>query len=106
MKFGLSDAELEFLRGVAVLPFSSMGLSVFCFGSRARGDHNRFSDIDLMLEGGKSPSAEKLKSEIEEILSNSNFPYKVELVFREDYAPAYTQGYLRDRKSFQDDRVD
>lgn len=74
MKFGLSDTELEYQRQEVVLPFSRLGLSIFCFGSRARGDHNRFSDTDLIIEGRKSPAAELLQSDIEEILSNSNFP--------------------------------
>ncbi len=101
MKFGLSSSEFEYLRETVVIPFKKIGLTVFCFGSRARGTHSRYSDLDLMIEGEKSEQAEQLRAQTAERLSESHFPYKVDLVFREDYVATYLEGYLTDRKPLE-----
>lgn len=98
MKFGLTAEELKFIEDTIARPLNALGLKVYCFGSRARGTHALYSDLDLMIEGPKDSKSQILKSQIEEILTNSNFPYKIDLVFFEDYALSYREGYLADRK--------
>ena len=49
MAFGLSDALIAEIAALA----RACGLDrVILFGSRARGDHRRTSDIDLAVSGG------------------------------------------------------
>lgn len=98
MKFGLKPLEYNYIQETVIAPLAALNLKVFCFGSRARGTHSKFSDLDLMIEGTKTKNAEILKSKIEEVLSNGNFPLKVDLVFIDDFAQSYKDNYLNERK--------
>ena len=64
---------------------------MFCYGSRARGDHQPYSDLDIMVESNHDLST--LISLLQEKLSNSNFPYKIDLVEYRDFADSYKEGY-------------
>lgn len=97
MKFGLSCDEYKFISEVLVVPLQTKNLRVFCFGSRARGSYGKFSDLDLMIEGKKNQATDELKSLVLEKISKSNFPYKVDLVFLEDFSPAYQDNYQKER---------
>jgi uncharacterized protein len=57
---------------------------VFVFGSRARGNHHRFSDLDIGIMGEK-PLPISVIGELEDKLHESRIPYKVEVV---DFATA------------------
>lgn len=95
MKYGLNDAQLQFLDKTVVRPLRDHGARVWLFGSRARGDHKPFSDIDIMVESNvdlRGPI-----SEIQEILTESSLPFKVDLVQDRDFAISYRPGYLQDR---------
>lgn len=100
MTFGLSDSEYQFILMEVVAPIKKMGGRVWCYGSRARGDHRRFSDLDLMVEANRDLSAEL--SEIREKLSNSNFPYKVDLVLLSEFADSYKAGFEKDKRLFDE----
>lgn len=96
MKFGLTDEQYNQILEIIVKPLMKKGAKVYCYGSRARGDHQKFSDIDLMVE---SSSKDKLKiPDLQENIQNSNFPFKVDLVHISDFAESYKSSYLRDRK--------
>lgn len=97
MRFGLKPDEHDYITKNIINPLIKLNLKVFCFGSRARGTHAKFSDLDLMIEGPKTLEAEKLKSSLQERLSQENFPYKVDLVFFEEYAKTYHETYFKDR---------
>jgi predicted nucleotidyltransferase len=100
MKYGLTQAQYDFVFAEAVQPLSALGLTVFVYGSRARSSHHQFSDLDLMIEGPKTTQAEKLVATIQEKFSNRNFPYKVDLVFLSDFAESYKPGYEKDKIKF------
>jgi predicted nucleotidyltransferase len=94
--FGLTPAECRFIQERVVAPLEAQGAAVFCFGSRARGDNMAFSDLDLMVESDADLSA--TIGQLQEQLSSSNFPYKVDLVQFRQFAEEYRAGYLRDRR--------
>jgi uncharacterized protein len=96
MKFGLSAEQFHFITSVVAAPLTKLGAVVWCYGSRARGQHAPFSDLDLMVEAARDLSAEI--GQIREILQNSDFPFKVDLVRLEDFPKSY-------RKGFEDDKV-
>ncbi len=52
---------------------------VFIFGSRANGKAEKFSDYDIGILGRK-PVPGNIMIEIEEILEESDLPYRVDLV--------------------------
>lgn len=95
MRFGLTADQYQFIHETAVIPLRRNGNEVYCFGSRARGDHRPFSDLDLMVEG--KAEARSLVAKINEALSNSNFPFKVDLVLLEEFAASYVDSYKKDR---------
>jgi len=96
--FGLLTSEYDYIHKTVVLPLASLGAKVYCFGSRARGTHSKFSDLDLMIEADNDLSA--LIGELQEQLTQSDFPYKVDLVEFRHFAEAYKAGYLRERRLF------
>lgn len=53
-------------------------MDLFLFGSRARGDDNKFSDVDLGIY--KKKDVDLKISLLREILENSNLPFKVDIV--------------------------
>tara|TARA_B100001248_G_scaffold262158_1_gene256438 strand:+ start:427 stop:729 length:303 start_codon:yes stop_codon:yes gene_type:complete len=99
MKFGLTKEEFQFIYESVVQPLEKLGAKVFCYGSRARGDYNKFSDLDIMVEGGSN--LDGILSSIREKLVNSNFPYKVDLVEYKHFADSYKKGYNNDKVPFQ-----
>ena len=97
MKFGLTPAEYQFITNL-LNPLQNKGVVIWCFGSRARGNHQPFSDLDLMIESVSDFSKEI--GEINELLIESNFPYKVDIVQEKDFADSYRAEYLKDRVHF------
>lgn len=98
MKFGITKEHYDYIYNNVILPLKAKGAEVYCYGSRARGDHQPFSDLDLMVE---SESKNNLKLEdIIELLQKSNFPYKVDLVHISDFADSYKKSYQADRVLF------
>jgi len=95
--FGLTSEQFSFIDQQVVKPLEAKACRVFCYGSRARGDHKTFSDLDLMIEGEVSLEIEKILSEMRERLTESNFPIKVEIVRLDQFAAAYKAGYEQDK---------
>ena len=99
MRFGLNDKEFDILTNTLIMPLKSRGAEVWIFGSRARGDHHRYSDIDILYklkDGSKLPSGfiYDLKTQIEE----ARIPYKVDLVNDADFAESYRTSLEKDKK--------
>lgn len=95
MKFGLTEQQYQYIQEIVVVPLKKQGATVWIFGSRARGEHTEFSDIDIMVE-----SAEDISSnvgEIKETLENGNFPYIVDIVQNKDFAESYRESFERDK---------
>ncbi len=97
MTFGLSDDQYEILDSLLISPLKNKGYSIWVFGSRARGDHHRFSDIDLLYAAPDNGEDSLLVSKILEDLTNSNLTIKVDLVNNESLAESYRENVLRDR---------
>jgi predicted nucleotidyltransferase len=93
MKYGLTPPQFEYIQNEVINPLSQLGAKVFCFGSRCRGSNHAFSDLDLMIEGQKNLALERLASQIQEKVTEGSFPYKVDLVFLEDFALSYRDNY-------------
>ena len=98
MNFGLSDEQYQFILQQVVKPLEAECAKVWCFGSRARGDHKKFSDLDLLIESEHDISA--VLGDIEEQLIESNFPFKVDLVQSEYLAETYRYSVEQDKVLF------
>ncbi|MBI4925100.1 MAG: nucleotidyltransferase domain-containing protein [Bdellovibrio sp.] len=77
MKISIAANELKWIRKEInkILPQSK----ILAFGSRVRGDHKSFSDLDLSLDCGSPIPLEKL-SLLKEIFSQSTLPYSIDLI--------------------------
>ena len=64
------------------------GVRAFVFGSRAHGGARQYSDLDLALEWDR-PLGLALIGQIAEALSESDLPYKVDIVDLATAAPAF-----------------
>ena len=98
MKFGLTDQQFQILDDLLIKPLKSHGVTVWIFGSRARGDHKTFSDIDIIYEIKESNSLPLgFISDLRETIEESRLPYKVDLVDFKDMADSYKSTALSDR---------
>lgn len=96
--FGLSDKDFTFIVQTLVNPIQAQGGKVFCFGSRAREDNKKFSDLDLLIRG--DDSLKPLLFKIQETLEESNFPYKVDIVFEKELAESYRENVEKELRTF------
>ena len=99
MTFGLSPKQWKLLKEKVFCPLIKSNSQVFVFGSRARGDFKRFSDIDILVESTNADATRTLLSKINEDLEESNLSIKVDLVLLQDLAESYTEQVLRERKA-------
>lgn len=96
MNFGLSGKDFDFIQNNAIKKLWSLDATVWVFGSRARGDHKEFSDLDLYIESKDDISKEI--DQIEETLIESDLPIKVDIVLSSNFAESY-------RTSLDSDKV-
>lgn len=81
MKFSLSPSQFQILEHLAIAPLREAHAKIYVFGSRSRGDHHLFSDLDLLIkESNTHPLSDTLLSKIREDLEESNLTIKVDLV--------------------------
>lgn len=98
MKFGLSNEQFQILNQIVVSPLKSHGATVWIFGSRARGDHKPFSDVDIMYDNKDSTQFPKgFISHLREEIQESRLPFKVDLVDLNEMAESYKSGALAER---------
>ena len=71
--------SLEQIKSVILDAFRDDDIRIILFGSRARGDYNRRSDIDIGILPRKKYNYKKLIF-LKEKLENINIPYKVDIV--------------------------
>ena len=90
----MREAHIRILRE-ALCAHLPRDVRVWVFGSRAHGGARRYSDLDLALEWGR-PLDVDLMGLIAEALSESDLPYKVDLVDLTLVDPAFKARVLRD----------
>lgn len=98
MKFGLNSKDIDLINAEIS---SNLGHTknprVFIFGSRAKGTHRKYSDIDLLLKA-ESYDLEKL-SKMD--FSKLDIPYVIDFVLDKDLFEEYRQGITSDLKPFE-----
>lgn len=77
MSPAVADEELRIIREILarVLPQAR----VMIYGSRARGTHRRYSDLDLALMTER-PLDLSVRAELSEAFSESDLPYRVDIL--------------------------
>jgi predicted nucleotidyltransferase len=95
MKFGLSDQEYHLLDTALFLPLKQKNARIFVFGSRARGNHHPYSDVDILVQSDRDLS--NFISQLIEDIEASNFPYKIDVVEERNLAESYQASITRDK---------
>jgi uncharacterized protein len=96
--FGLSQQQLDLIREIFQRRIDGhVTLKVWIFGSRARGTHRPYSDLDLLLEA-TPPLSETYLDRLNEDFEESELPYKVDLVPQEKLLDAYRGQVMTERK--------
>lgn len=88
MKFGLSKDNWDFLEKTLIQKIKASGNKAFIFGSRAKGSHHPFSDVDILIEDFNLINKSVISDAIEK-MEESTFPYKVDVVFLSELAESY-----------------
>lgn len=96
MMFGLTQQEYRFLWDQLVFPLQEAGCQVWCFGSRAVGTHQKFSDVDILVQCPCDMELGAFREKLEE----SHFPFKVDLVKDKDLAETYRKNVEPQKKVF------
>ncbi len=96
MNFGLDDADWKLIQEMIINPLSSAGAKIWIFGSRARGDFKKFSDLDVLYMSSKKLDPSLIAS-IRENLEESQLPIKIDLVSEADLADSYRDQILSER---------
>jgi predicted nucleotidyltransferase len=97
MNFGLSPSEFESLKRLAIDPLKTCGARIFIFGSRSTGKHDKYSDIDNLVELPQSNGAHGILTQARESIEGSNFPIKVDLVDAAELAKSYQANVMSER---------
>ncbi len=97
MKYGLTDSQWGILEDLLIRPLQKNKAQVWIFGSRARGDHRQYSDIDILFSSSAQPLPRGLISDIKEKLEDSRLLIKVDLVEDVDLAESYRPSIEKDK---------
>jgi|GEM_PF-346527 len=98
--FGLKPSEIDLIKKYLQKHFGSIpDVKVFLFGSRAKGSHKPFSDIDLAIKSKSSEIKNKIAL-FKEDWDNSNLPYKVDISEWRDLYKPYLPEINKTKKSF------
>jgi predicted nucleotidyltransferase len=98
MKFGLSDVDFQLLENLVINPLKHRGAKVFIFGSRVRGTHHPFSDVDILFvpKSEEEPSLSEL-SLIKEAVEESRLGVKIDIVSERELAKSYKSHVFAER---------
>ncbi len=96
-KFGLTQEQYQLIQKILLvfLPHAK----IYIFGSRARGDHKKYSDLDLAIEE-KEPCMQKTLTQIQENFDQSFLPFKVDLLELSQMNPEFKKSIAEDLKKF------
>lgn len=85
--FGLSAEDWSIVERELIAKLRNEGCTLYVFGSRARGDYQPFSDLDILVDTDRELS--DLLSEIRDALEESQLPIKVDVVLWSELAESY-----------------
>jgi uncharacterized protein len=96
-KWGLSETQYEWLGRVLKTYLPEAKIKVF--GSRARGDQKRYSDLDLAIESQSLVPPDTLR-QLNEQFAQSDIPFKIDLVELNQIDSSFLQAITEDLKQF------
>jgi uncharacterized protein len=98
--FGLEPRHIQSIKEILAKVFNYQEkVKVFIFGSRVKGNHREFSDIDLAIKATSKKIKDKIPH-LQDLLVESNIPFKVDAVAWEDIAKEYFQEINKTKRYF------
>lgn len=98
MKFGLSEQQFEILNEILIQPLKKKNAKVYIFGSRARGKHHPFSDVDILFEESSDVLISDVElSRIKEALEDSRLSVKVDIVNSKNLAKSFVETVTKEK---------
>ena len=98
MKFGLSEQQFEILNKILIQPLKKKNAKVYVFGSRARGKHHPFSDVDILFEESSDILISDMElSRIKEALEDSRLSVKVDVVNSKNLAKSFVETVTKEK---------
>jgi predicted nucleotidyltransferase len=91
------EKSLEHIKAVVLDAFRGEDVMIMLFGSRAREDFDRRSDIDIGIMPGKKYDQKKLIL-LKEKLENMNIPYKIDIVNISKVSDVFREKVLKEGK--------
>ena len=98
LSFGLKAEHHQLIKKV-LATFLPADVEVLAFGSRARGDHQTYSDLDLALKSA-GPVDPRALDQIRENLSQSSIPIQVEIVILHELDAAFRSAIQKELVHF------
>jgi predicted nucleotidyltransferase len=96
--FGLTEEHVHILKKYICNSLApNQKIKVWIFGSRARGNHRPFSDVDLLLEAAPMLQENQINN-LKENLENSNIPFKFDLVIPQELYTPYAEQIKKEKK--------
>ncbi len=102
MKSNIYEGKyIERVKSVVLEHFAGLNIKIILFGSRARGDNNNRSDIDIgLLPAGDSAVVSKF--ELCEKIDALNIPYKVDIIDLSTVSGTFRQQAFKDSILWKD----
>ena len=76
--FGLKQEHIDFLKNTFKNYIKDESAKIYIFGSRAKGNYKKFSDVDIAVDCQSFD--DDLRAKIQLAFENSLFPYEVDIV--------------------------
>lgn len=98
--WGLSVEQLDAVETILRKSLSQKdSFSIDVFGSRARGDHRKYSDLDLWIESSPPVTPSEIAT-MSDLFEESELPITVDLVSDETVLSEYRAGIVSEKKSW------
>jgi len=94
-KISVYESSLKLLKDMAKGVFKGEEVTVFLFGSRARGDYLETSDVDVAIISKGEVNKSKVAL-FRERIEDSNIPYKVDVVDLSQAPREFTDKVLKE----------
>lgn len=92
---GLTEKDISLLKKIFIANLNNgQSVKVYLFGSRANNEHQKYSDVDILIESEPKLSMLQI-SNIKEQVEDSNTPYIFDFVFKEDVYQHYEKEILK-----------
>lgn len=98
--FGLKTEEISLIRRLLQDHFGDLlDIKVYLFGSRAKGSHKAYSDVDLAIKSKDKKLADRMTL-FKEDWEKSNLPYKLDVTSWKDLYKPYLPEISKTKKEF------